>query len=50
MTIDTLVADMLEFKGKYPTLSIEQVLKIFEINSIDKLAHQINNLRLSIGR
>ena len=46
MTIETLIAQMLEVKQQYPTLERAEILKIFEINAMNDLTEQLMRLNL----
>ena len=46
MTIETLIAQMLEVKKQYPTLERAEILKIFEINALNDLTEQLMRLNL----
>ena len=41
---EELVAEMIEFKKKYDSLTIENVLKIYEIKSYNEIARQLRRL------
>lgn len=41
MTMQELVAEMLEFKENYPSLSVAEILKVFEIQAMKDLTRQI---------
>ena len=42
--IDSLVAEMIAFRVKYPSLSIDQALKVFNIQAFRNLAKQTSRV------
>lgn len=47
--VDSLIQEMQEVKQKHSSLSIDQVLKIFEIKSLQELTYAIERARMANG-
>ena len=50
MTIETLIAQMLEVKQQYPNLERAEILQIFNINAMNDLTNVLKELLGAIRR
>lgn len=50
MTLQNSITEMQALKAENPALSIDQVLKVFEIQAMKDLTTKIEHLRLSMNK